>query len=97
MVSYSYRCAGCGEFTLRAPMGSAKPLETCPTCASVAKRVYVAPRIGVSPADPRMRLIDATKKSADEPRVVDAVPCSGVRRPQPVTCDPRHRSLPRPS
>ena len=96
MVSYSYRCAGCGEFALQAPMGSAQPVTICPQCASTAKRVYLAPRISMSPADPRMRLIDATKKSADEPRVVDAIPGSGVRRPQPFTHDPRHHSLPRP-
>jgi putative FmdB family regulatory protein len=96
MVSYTYRCESCGAFEVRAAMGMGVLGTACPRCAGPAKRVFTPPRVGRSPSDPRMRLLDATKRSAFEPQVVDSVPGRGRRRRQAVTRDPRHSALPRP-
>jgi putative FmdB family regulatory protein len=94
-VLYAYNCSGCGEFDLSAPMGTASPQAPCPRCASLARRVFTAPHLGRG-NNPRMRLLDATKRSAHEPQVVDSIPAAGARKPGAVTYNPRHSKLPRP-
>ncbi|MDR2373509.1 MAG: zinc ribbon domain-containing protein [Bifidobacteriaceae bacterium] len=96
MVSYTYRCSVCGEFDRRAPMGGGGANAPCPTCDTKAKRVYRPPRIGRSPSDPRMRLIEDTKRSACEPQVVDSLPAAGRRSRGASARDPRLAALPRP-
>ncbi|MDR2565316.1 MAG: hypothetical protein LBC97_04520 [Bifidobacteriaceae bacterium] len=96
MVSYTYRCSTCGKFDRFAPMGAGGTNTSCPTCAKSARRVFTAPRIGRSSTDPRMKLIEATERTACEPQVVDSLPPAGRRSRQPVTHDPRHAKLPRP-
>ena len=41
MPTYTYLCAGCGEVEVRQSM-SDPPLESCPQCGGIAKRV-IAP------------------------------------------------------
>ena len=95
MASYSYNCVSCGEVTLHLPMGTAKPVMTCPECSLEVRRLYSSPHIGISRSDPTMKLIDDTARTADEPDVVDALPDSGLMRRQAYTHDPRHQKLPR--
>jgi len=96
MASYLYNCKNCGEIVVNLPMGTAEPLIACPECSEEAQRLFSSPHIGISSSDSKMNLIENTKRSADEPEVVDALPDSGRVKKQAVTRDPRHQKLPRP-
>ncbi|MEU9807147.1 hypothetical protein [Mycobacterium sp. NPDC050853] len=75
-------------------MATAPDAVPCARCAGSARRVFGI--AGVSRgSSARMRLLDATHRSASEPPVVSAPPPS-ARRAAPITSNPLHRKLPRP-
>lgn len=93
MALYVYRCMSCGDTARSFPMATAPDAVRCPGCSESARRVFgIAGMSRGSSA--RMRLLDATHRSASEPSVVSALP--HVRCPAPVTSNPLHRKLPRP-
>ncbi|CEA09187.1 Zinc ribbon domain protein [Arthrobacter saudimassiliensis] len=94
MAVYEYRCPDCTDFDAVFPIGEAADSVPCPTCAGPAGRRISSPFLSRS-GSAAYRLIDATKRSADEPAVVSS-PGPGTRRPAPVTTNPLHRKLPRP-
>ncbi|MBT2209769.1 MULTISPECIES: FmdB family zinc ribbon protein [Actinomadura] len=92
MVTYRYRCSGCGSFDLALPMGQAAPERPCAECGGAARRVFTAPALGRA-GSPLSRARAAQEASAHEPRVVTR--SAEPRRPAPPS-DPRHAKLPRP-
>ncbi|WP_067462984.1 FmdB family zinc ribbon protein [Actinomadura macra] len=93
MVTYRYRCSGCGPFDLALPMGHAGPERPCAECGDTARRVFTAPSLG-RPGSPLTRALDAQAASAHEPQVVSR-PAAPPPRPA-APRDPRHAKLPRP-
>lgn len=97
MPLYGFRCdQGCLAFDRSFPMSAIPDGIDCPGCGSIARR-----RIGAIPMGTgdtvAMRLQDATRATADAPRVVSGIPASGsAARRRPASADPRHRRLPRP-
>jgi putative FmdB family regulatory protein len=92
VITYQYRCPGCGDVDVRCPMGEAASHVGCPHCGEAARRVFTSPRTpllapGVGTA------IDAAGASAENPAVVSTPPrAPGVPRP----AHPLHARLPRP-
>ncbi|MCP2175357.1 FmdB family zinc ribbon protein [Williamsia maris] len=97
MPLYGFRCdQGCVALDRSFPMSTVPDGIDCPGCGSTARRRITPVPIGVG-ASAAMRLQDATRATADAPRVVSGVPASGgSARRRPVSADPRHRRLPRP-
>ncbi|WP_160309610.1 FmdB family zinc ribbon protein [Rubrobacter aplysinae] len=93
MALYDYYCEDCGAFELRRPIGSAGPHESCPSCGSLAERVYSPPAV-TSPRSDVNRAREAADRSAHEPRVLNGAPPRGVGRPR--STNPLHGRLPRP-
>nr|WP_109551607.1 zinc ribbon domain-containing protein [Mycobacteroides franklinii] len=93
MALYAYRCMSCGDTARNFPMATAPDTVPCPGCPEPARRVFGIAGISRG-SSARMRLLDATHRSASEPSVVSALP--NVRRSAPVTSNPLHRKLPRP-
>ncbi|OMH34114.1 FmdB family zinc ribbon protein [Tersicoccus sp. Bi-70] len=94
MPSYDFRCDEHGLITERHAMSEVPACSVCPACSGPTRRVFSAPALG-HPGSAAMRAIDATKQTAESPRVVSALP--GNRQPsRPVSRDPRHSRLPRP-
>jgi putative FmdB family regulatory protein len=93
MAMYPYRCATCGPFDVRRPIGEACPDEPCGTCGGPAGRVFTAPMLARTPIA-LARALGAQDASAYEPRLAGAVP--GRRRRPVATADPRHAQLPKP-
>ena len=92
MAGYQYRCAQCGPWDVRVPIGTAEPTSPCPTCGSPGRRDYPPPLLGrTSPAAgaPRQR----QEASADAPSVTSSVPAAARR---PARRDHRWDTLPRP-
>ncbi|NRQ32819.1 zinc ribbon domain-containing protein, partial [Nonomuraea sp. NN258] len=69
MATYAYRCAGCGPFETRRPIGTAEPAETCPECGEPAPRLFTPPLLARTPQS-LARALGAQEASAHEPRVV---------------------------
>ncbi|WP_109535506.1 FmdB family zinc ribbon protein [Mycobacteroides immunogenum] len=94
MALYQYRCTSCGDTARNFAVATAPNTVPCPGCPEPARRVFgIAGMSRGSSA--RMRLLDATARSASEPAVVSALPPI-MRRSAPVTSNPLHRKLPRP-
>lgn len=94
MALYEYRCTSCGDTARNFPMATAPDAVPCTGCTGSARRVFgIAGMCHGSSA--RMRLLDATHRSASEPSVVSTPPPS-ARRAVPMTSNPLHRKLPRP-
>lgn len=93
MVLYTYRCeSGCGTTQQMHPMHSCPLVVECPKCSGHAKKMMSAPHLGRTGA--AMALLDATRATADHPRVVNAPP--PTTRRQRTSVNPLHRRLPRP-
>ncbi|OQO95127.1 hypothetical protein B1813_01105 [Saccharomonospora piscinae] len=93
MVIYSYRCAGCGEFDVRLPMGRAGQELPCPVCGAAAARRF-GTRGVLRGSAALTRAVEAAEGTAERPGVVSG-PSPRSRGPR-VSRDPRHARLPRP-
>ncbi|MFC4113171.1 FmdB family zinc ribbon protein [Nonomuraea zeae] len=93
MATYAYRCADCGPFEVRRPIGTAEPAEPCAGCGEPAPRLFTPPLLGRTPAA-MARALGAQEAAAHEPQVVREVP--PARRPPGPAPDPRRAGLPRP-
>ncbi|WP_134086180.1 FmdB family zinc ribbon protein [Mycobacteroides salmoniphilum] len=93
MALYAYRCTNCGDSSRKFPIAAAPDTVPCPGCPASARRLFGIAGMSRGSSS-RMRLLDATHRSASEPPVVSAPPT--LRRSAPVTSNPLHRKLPRP-
>ena len=92
MPTYAYRCEADGIVDVVLPIAQRNQPRDCPSCGGTMRRLLTSPRINLGDGRSR-RLIDATKRTADEPAVVGAIPSTGrVSR----AADPRTARLPRP-
>ncbi|MGH3723666.1 MAG: FmdB family zinc ribbon protein [Mycobacterium sp.] len=94
MAFYEYRCTSCGDTARNFPMATAPDTVPCTGCTGSSRRVFGIAGVHRG-SSARMRLLDATQRSASEPTVVSA-PSPRARRPAPTTSNPLHRKLPRP-
>ncbi|MCA0158099.1 zinc ribbon domain-containing protein [Tsukamurella sp. M9C] len=94
MPTYEFRCARCGPFDATFSMRDVPDATAC-RCGDPAPRGVTAPQIGRADRG-AMRLLDATKATAERPAVVGSP--AGAPRPGrgPAPSDPRHARLPRP-
>lgn len=96
MPLYEFRCAAGGTFERNFPMGQVPAEVQCPDCGAEARKLLSPPRLS------RMNsraygVIDATRRSAHEPAIVQGtLPAAGRQRAPSVTTNPLHRKLPRP-
>jgi hypothetical protein len=75
-------------------MASVPAQLDCRACGGAARRIFSAPHLGAG-SSTAMKLLDATKRTASEPAVVESLP--GRRKsPRPVSRNPLHAKLPRP-
>ncbi len=96
MVAYEFRCPEDGPLEVSAPMGHAPAAVACPHCDGEARRSFSAPmtRAGSAPA---RSLIEASERSASEPRVVSTLPSRATGPPQRrAPQNPALQRLPRP-
>ncbi|WP_188189152.1 FmdB family zinc ribbon protein [Nonomuraea sp. SYSU D8015] len=93
MATYQYRCAECGPFDVRRPIGEARPEEPCDGCGHRSRRVFTSPMLTRTPAA-LAQALRAQEAGAYEPRVVGEVPAA--RRGPAPSADPRHALLPKP-
>ena len=94
MPTYAFRCAACGDFDAVFPMASVPRQPDCQACGGAARRIFSAPHLGVG-STTATKLLDATKRTAGEPAVVDSLPVRQTS-PRPVSRNPLHAKLPRP-
>ncbi|WP_432572966.1 zinc ribbon domain-containing protein [Kineococcus sp. SYSU DK005] len=94
MAQYQYRCPQDGLLEVDRPMGTAPAEMTCPDCAGPAKRSFTGPMVSFA-SRARVRAIEGTESSRDEPRVV-AAPPAPARPRRTAPADPALRRLPRP-
>lgn len=85
MATYEYRCAQCGPFETRHPIGRAPSEAACPECGGASRRVFTMPNVSVMSKELGAAL-ERAEKTRDEPEVVSQVPPSrqAVRRPHPA-------------
>ena len=93
MPTYAYRCEADGIIELILPIAQRNQPRECPSCGQQLRRLLTSPRISLGDSRSR-RLIDATKRTADEPAVVGAIPRTAGRVSR--AADPRTARLPRP-
>ncbi|MDN6489814.1 MAG: zinc ribbon domain-containing protein [Yaniella sp.] len=97
MPLYDIRCPegdGCEAFFT---MQEKPATVSCPQCGKDAARLM--PAVGPSQGkSAQMRVLDATKATADQPEVVNSL--SGTRtakrQPTAITTNPLHQKLPKP-
>ncbi|WP_203236531.1 FmdB family zinc ribbon protein [Nocardia panacis] len=92
MPTYHFRCEGCGSFEAGYAMAEVPATAPCPTCAGASRRGFGGGAL-LHTGSAASRLLEATARTASEPRVVNAPPPG---RGTPVTRNPLHRKLPRP-
>ncbi|MFI9509353.1 FmdB family zinc ribbon protein [Nocardia sp. NPDC052566] len=91
MPSYQFTCRrDCGSFERTFRMAEAPAVTTCPQCGAASRRCFGGALVHRSATV--TRLLDATKRTADEPRVVGAPP---ARSTSSISRNPLHRKLPR--
>ena len=97
MVAYEFRCRDDGAIEVGAPMGQAPATVVCPRCGGPARRSFSAPMTREGSASARS-LIEASERSASEPRVVTSLPSRpATRAPQRrAPQNPALQRLPRP-
>lgn len=97
MPLYDYRCPEGTTFEVFFTMQDKPDTTPCPHCGAAAPSVL--PAIGLSQNNSaNMRILDATKSTADTPQVVSSISGvqTGAHRPTAVTRNPLHQKLPRP-
>jgi putative FmdB family regulatory protein len=85
MPTYAFRCVACGDFDAVFLMTTVPAQLDCQVCGGAARRIFSAPHLGVG-SSTAMKLLDATKRTASEPAVVESLP------QRPCGCDPRPTS-----
>ncbi|TWS25158.1 zinc ribbon domain-containing protein [Tsukamurella sputi] len=93
MPTYEFRCSSCGPFDAVFSMRDV-PATTACRCGAPARRGITAPRLGAG-ASGAMKLLDATKATAERPAVVGA-PAGRPRGGGGAPSNPLHARLPRP-
>jgi putative FmdB family regulatory protein len=88
VATYAYRCARCGPFDLRLPIGDAPAEAPCPACGHGSRRVFTPPALARTPREVA-GLREREEASQAAPEVVTG-PLPG--RPMP----PLRGRLPRP-
>ncbi|NMO03491.1 zinc ribbon domain-containing protein [Gordonia sp. TBRC 11910] len=91
MPLYRFECPSCGTFDAGFAMADVPDTLDC-RCGEPARRRITAPRLARGGRG--MRLLDATKATAERPGVVNAVP--DARRESASSSNPLHAKLPRP-
>jgi putative FmdB family regulatory protein len=76
--TYAYRCEADGTVDLVLPMAQRNQPRECPSCGGALRRLLTSSRINLGDSRSR-RLIDATKRTSDEPAVVGAIPARQPR------------------
>ncbi|TWS20241.1 zinc ribbon domain-containing protein [Tsukamurella asaccharolytica] len=94
MPTYEFRCSSCGPFDAVFSMREV-PAATACRCGSPARRGITAPRLG-SGASSAMKLLDATRATAERPAVVGAPAGRARHAGAPAPSNPLHARLPRP-
>jgi putative FmdB family regulatory protein len=79
MAVYPYRCAECGPFDVRLPIGTAPATRDCPRCAAPASRTFAPPLLRQVSA-PLGAVLQRAERSGESPDVVTSVPPK--RRPK---------------
>ena len=97
MPLYDFRCREGDVFEAFFTMQEKPDTIACPQCGKEAASLM--PAVGLSRGNSaQMRILDATKATADQPEVVNSI--SGTRtvkrQPTPVTTNPLHQKLPKP-
>ncbi|MET9325954.1 FmdB family zinc ribbon protein [Tsukamurella sp. NPDC003166] len=94
MPTYEFRCSSCGPFDAVYSMREVPEATAC-RCGAPARRGITAPRLG-SGASRAMKLLDATKATAEKPAVVSAPTGRTRGGGGGAPSNPRHAGLPRP-
>ncbi|NKY18206.1 FmdB family zinc ribbon protein [Tsukamurella spumae] len=94
MPTYEFRCSSCGPFDAVFSMREVPESTEC-RCGSPARRGITAPRLG-SGASAAMKLLDATRATAENPAVVSAPTGRARGGGGGAPSNPRHAALPRP-
>lgn len=97
MPLYDFRCPNGDVFEAFFTMQEKPDTTQCPQCGQNAASTM--PAIGPSQTNSaQMRVLDATKQTAEQPRVVQSP--SGTRttkrQPTAISRNPLHQNLPRP-
>ena len=92
MPMYEFDCPECGPFDAMFSL-AAVPSSTDCRCGTAALRKFTPPRLGRGGT--AMKLLDATKATADTPAVVGRVPDGPRPRRTPTSGNPLHAKLPR--
>lgn len=97
MPLYDFRCPQGDSFEAFFSMQDKPDTVSCPQCGQDATSRM--PAIGPSQAhSAQMRVLDATKATAEQPQVVNTI--SGTRtanrQPTAISQNPLHKKLPRP-
>lgn len=97
MPLYDFSCPEGDVFEAFFSMRDKPDTMACPQCGQAATSRM--PTIGPSQtASTQMRILDATKATAEQPKVVNSI--SGVRttnrQPTAISQNPLHKKLPRP-
>ncbi|HMJ02976.1 MAG TPA: zinc ribbon domain-containing protein [Conexibacter sp.] len=69
MPVYAFTCEACGPFELSRPMAEAGAPARCPSCRTMARRVFTPPGLALL-ATPLRQVLNEEDKSAHEPDVV---------------------------
>ncbi|WP_022871480.1 FmdB family zinc ribbon protein [Yaniella halotolerans] len=97
MPLYDFKCPEGNVFEAFFTMQNKPDSTPCPQCGKEAASLM--PAVGPSQGkSTQMRLLDATKATADQPEVVNSI--SGTRtakrQPTAITTNPLHQKLPKP-
>lgn len=96
MPLYEFRCPAGTTTDASFSMATVPDAVDCPDCGAPAARQISLPRLSRA-GSPAMRLLDSTRRSAESPEVVSAIPTRGGRAAAPRhTSHPLHQKLPRP-
>lgn len=97
MPLYDYKCPAGDVSEVFFTMQEKPDAIACPLCGKQA--TSMPPAIGPSKINsPQMRALDATRATAEAPKVVTSLSGkpTGTHRPTPLSTNPLHQKLPRP-
>lgn len=95
MPTYVFQCADGSRFEASYPLTAVPAHAPCDECGSPARRIFTAPHLSKAGSS-AYRLLDRTRRSADQPEVVTGLPGRRTGPPQRYTANPLHQKLPRP-